>query len=179
VQANHLYLKKQVVESSQAAVAAKQADLRQLIRSKREFEIELGAIKSIKHEAFFLTTKASINNVEGLFVIDSGAGRSILHQAQLIKYQIDPKKIDRLESSSGAGGDFGLKIYSISDFEMSHIQLTKDQIAVSDLTSIVDYVEQETGVWVDGFLGQDLLAQHGAVIDVSGQKMYLHTNNPD
>lgn len=119
------------------------------------------------------TINATINKTHGLFVLDSGAGRSVIHNKRLTKYQFSPTDQIGTQASSGAGGFVSLQRYTLQAITLDGFTFPISNIAAGDLTVVVDYLEQESSVNIDGVIGQDILSTYQAIIDVSGGRLFL------
>jgi predicted aspartyl protease len=121
----------------------------------------------------FLTAPIKINGIEGVFIIDSGAGSSMLNSQSLKKFGLDTATTTGSRTSSGAGGAFTIQSIDISAFAIRHLDIKKSNIGHMNMSAAVNFVASQTGLHVDGVLGQDILIKHKAIIDVAGHTLYL------
>jgi hypothetical protein len=119
-----------------------------------------------------LTVQAHINGVPGRFVLDTGAGRSVIETARHAKF-----KLARIDAASGvaigAGGNVPLRmshgnrlqIGRYVDFGFTAYLMPLQQVNLAFLRR-----GQER---IDGVIGADVLRSGAAVIDYAGNKLYL------
>ncbi len=119
-----------------------------------------------------LTLQARINGVAGRFVLDTGAGRSVIELGRQSKFGLT-----RLDAKSGvatgAGGSLPLRIShgnrlqigGYSDYGFTAYLMPLDQVNLAFL--------QRGQPRVDGVIGADVLRSGNAVIDYAGNTLYL------
>jgi predicted aspartyl protease len=167
VSADHLYLRKTSGKEPEATDAS--AAWRQSLLGDGFMTLPLEKL-STGHE----TVGAEINGVEGRFIIDSGARLSVVNGARLAHFDMKPS--DRLEqesASGGVGGAISIRIYRLREFRLEEVTIPQVTIGAFDLSAVVSAIEGETGVAVDGVIGQDTLLRHRAIIDIAGQFLLL------
>ena len=133
----------------------------------------LGLLEFDELKLKFLTVSITMNGVSGLFLVDSGAGRSMLHSAKVDKYQLKPVVGQANQSTSGAGGVFSLQRYQVGSLQVDGMHLNKDAITAANLSAMVNYIKLKTGQEIDGVIGQDVLTPHQAIIDGAQSVVYL------
>ncbi len=121
----------------------------------------------------FLTIEVTINSEQGLFIIDSGASRTMLSSTKLANFGLDAVKANDIQSSSGAGGAFSLQNITVPPIKLLGFVSSQSNIYHSDLSPLLDFISEQTGIEVAGVLGQDILLKHQALIDVGEQMLYL------
>jgi hypothetical protein len=119
-----------------------------------------------------LTVQAHVNGIPGRFVLDTGAGRSVIETARHAKF-----KLARIDAASGvaigAGGNVPLRmshgnrlqIGRYVDFGFTAYLMPLQQVNLAFLRR-----GQER---IDGVIGADVLRSGAAVIDYAGGKLYL------
>lgn len=155
---------------SMAAFAAGPASAQELsayLSERGYFEIPLQKL-STGHE----TVQLVINGVEGRFILDSGAGGTVIHTGSLSKFSLAMPG-DGGEVSSGAGGQFTWYPLPIASLEIGGRSLEVNEIRTLDLTSVVSRLQEAAGVDVDGVVGQDILTRFKGVLDVGTQTLFL------
>lgn len=143
-------------------------DLGSFLKTKGYSAIDLKKIDT-GHETLTVT----INGKTGTFILDSGAGATILHADNIAKFDIDESKQQGSESGVGAGGDIDIGVYPIDSFKLNGVEFVLPEINVTDLEYVVDAVAEVTGDIIDGVVGQDILTAHEGIIDVANSKLYL------
>lgn len=111
----------------------------------------------------FHAVEVEINGQSGILIMDSGAGRSMLHRKHLAHFNLADDD-EQNSFTSGAGGNLAISQCDISLISTNGQQLKLDAINVGDLTVLMNYLKTQTGVLVHGVLGQDVLQAHQAII---------------
>lgn len=122
------------------------------------------------------TVQVTLNGVTGTFVLDSGAGGSVVHLASRDKFGL-PEQGNSV-GGTGAGGRITLVDVPIQTLLLGDVAVPQTRIAVTDLSSVVNALQAATGVTIDGVIGQDILTRDGGIIDVRAQRLYLQID-PD
>ncbi|MFK8032398.1 MAG: retropepsin-like aspartic protease, partial [Gammaproteobacteria bacterium] len=87
-----------------------------------------------------------INGIAGNFILDSGAGATVLHEKLISKYQLNADAGSSTAQASGAGGEADITSYEISSFKLEGYSFKLDRINTLDLTSVVRSLKAATGV---------------------------------
>lgn len=131
-----------------------------------------GSIALTRLKTGHLTLQAHVNGVPGRFVLDTGAGRSVIESSRHAKF-----KLARIDAASGvaigAGGNVPLRmshgnrlqIGRYVDFGFTAYLMPLQQVNLAFLRR-----GQER---IDGVIGADVLRSGAAVIDYAGAKLYL------
>lgn len=115
--------------------------------------------------------EVTLNGVSGTFVLDSGAGGSVVHVASSDKFGL-PQEGNTIRGT-GAGGQISLIDVPIQTLLLGDVPVPQNKIAVTDLSSVVNALQAAAGVTIDGVIGQDILTRDGGIIDVRAQRLYL------
>jgi Aspartyl protease len=142
--------------------------------SLEKFLISDGYVKLqlMKSNTGHLALTALINGIEGYFILDTGAGGTVIDekQSKRLKMHLEENSI----TGAGAGGT-GLKVWSsrgnkialqdfhIDDFDLSAMDLKHVNEALSGLGEKVP----------DGVIGADILNKGNAIIDYPKKVLYL------
>ncbi len=165
VKHNHLYIKNKD--------KFKTKQLPKITVPKTVKTIQLDTITSKELGIGFLSSMVKINEGTGLLLLDSGAGRSMLNQADLPGFSLDKKTLISSTNTSGAGGGFGMDNHQLESFEIGNIKIKQNNVFAADISVLVEYIKHETGIEMNGVFGQDVLSKHEAIIDVAGHKLYF------
>jgi clan AA aspartic protease (TIGR02281 family) len=114
---------------------------------------------------------ATINGTAAAFVLDTGAN-------------VTAVGLDRAEQFGIAGGSGGLSgIVSgaggsasqvpIDSFQIGSIGIRQDRIVTAGLGELLTALGQIAGEEIAGIIGQDVLTEHRAIIDVARPMLYL------
>lgn len=120
----------------------------------------------------YLTLQARINGVPGRFVLDTGAGRSVVEIARRQAFRLTPSEADA-GVATGAGGAVALRqshgnrlqIGPYSDYGFTAYLMPLDQVNLAFL--------RRGQARIDGVIGADVLRSGAAVIDYAGGMLYL------
>ena len=146
---------------------AKMTTLRRLLTAKSYYRIPLRILKS-NHFAIVVT----INNVPGVFILDSGASATC----------IDFKKADKFKliSSStaikavGAGSsDLHTAVSKSNAIKMDEWTKNRINIVLMDLSHVNSALLSHNQIEVDGILGADVLKKGKAILDYPNKCLYL------
>ena len=111
-----------------------------------------------------ITCKMVINDIEGSFLIDSGASNSCINIEssegfKLVKYK-------KSYSASGAGnGKFDVSKSKKAQISHQGKNVVKLNFLLIDMTSINKALNESDNINVDGILGADFLIEKNASID--------------
>jgi Aspartyl protease len=125
-----------------------------------------------------LLITVKVNGISGLFILDTGAGGSVIDSKQASKFNLTLQKDSTDFSGAGVGG-LGLEViqsegnkieignYVVSDFTLSVMSLEH----VSQALIQIGAHEELLGV-----IGVDILKPGKAIIDYSNMILYLSSN---
>lgn len=116
--------------------------------------------------------EASLNGRPATFIVDTGANLSVLHQSHAAAFGLDESGPVR-GAAVGIGGAMQARLAPIDSLTLGDVEIRQERIAVADLSRIADVLGRMTGGTVHGIIGQDVLAEHRAVIDVANSLLHL------
>jgi len=126
-----------------------------------------------------LAIEATLNGVTGTFLIDTGAGRTVVDRARQSRFA-DGRQVDAAadEQATGAGAG-NLAVATLPGSRLAIGDYRDDGFTAHFLA--LDHVTRafsQRGLpAIDGVLGADVLERGGAVIDYPNLRLYLR--NPD
>ncbi len=129
------------------------------------------AIPMTKLSSGHETLVVTINGITGTFVLDSGAGASVVNLASVPRFGLVEQ--GSASEGTGAGGAITIRSYTISSLRIGDVDLPTQSIRSTDLSGVVNALQEVNGVRVDGVIGQDILTQFRGVISVHDQKLFL------
>ncbi len=130
--------------------------------------IPLGEARSTGHH---LVT-AAVNGKEGVFVLDTGANLSVIDVDHVAHFGLASAR-GRPGGATGLGGSNAARQISIDSLTLGGIEVRQRRMVVTDLGSIGDALAPLAGGAVHGIIGQDVLKEHRAVIDVERPLLHL------
>lgn len=124
--------------------------------------------------------EARINGVSGNFVLDTGANVTVINASQA----------ERFELSDGGGGLASLgrirpgvsgnaTQVAIDSFEIGSVTVRQSRVVTADLGQLLTALGRISGEEVAGIIGQDVLTEHRAIIDVARPMLYLMEDDQD
>ncbi len=119
--------------------------------------------------------EASINGVKGDFVLDTGANLTVVSTAQAQRFGLAADKGGILGSGPArfAGGSGTARQVGVESFLVGDIALRQRRVLIAELGPLLDALGQASGREVSGVIGQDVLNEHRAIIDVSRPMLYV------
>lgn len=177
---------KQVLAALLAALAACDMPLPQTEPKKVEYRPEeagtvdhalclLGftaiPLKEARTTGHHLVT-AEINGKEGVFVLDTGANISVIDVDHAARFGLDPARGAR-GGATVLGGANVARQASIKSMSLGGVDVRQRLMVLTDLGAIGDALAPLAGGAVHGLIGQDVLKEHRAVIDVKRPLLYL------
>ncbi len=115
---------------------------------------------------------ARINGREGVFVLDTGANVSVIDSDHAAHFRLGGGKA----SAGGAvvlGGANAAKQVGIESLSLGKVSIRQRRMVLTDLGPLGDALAPLAGGAVHGLIGQDVLKEHRAVIDVERPLLYL------
>ena len=120
--------------------------------------------------------EGTLNGVAGNFVLDSGAGGTVLHKDRLAKFGIAGPTTQK--EGAGAGGAVTIATHAVTSLTLGEKPVPLSTIYSTDLTSVVSSLKAKTGIEVDGVIGQDVLSGFKAIINIGTSELYLKLPHP-
>jgi hypothetical protein len=115
---------------------------------------------------------ATVNGKTGVFILDTGANLSVIDSDHAAHFGIVAGK-GRAGGATGLGGSNLARQVTIESLAFGRVRLRQRRMVVTDLGSIGDALAPLSGGAVHGIIGQDVLKEHRAVIDVERPLLYL------
>lgn len=115
---------------------------------------------------------ASVNGREGVFVLDTGANVSVIDSDHAAHFGLGGGR----SSAGGAvvlGGSNTARQVGIESLRLGDIPIRQRRMVLTDLGALGDALAPLAGGAVHGLIGQDILNEHRAVIDVKRPILYL------
>lgn len=141
--------------------------LRRFLYSKKYERIQLQETKT-GHYKFI----ARINNIEGIFILDTGASNSCLDFGAAFKFKL---KTEESEVKAAGAGAINLStlISRNNKIEINNWNRLKIDLVLFDLSHVNQALKEYEIDVVDGIIGADLLKNGKAVIDYQYSCFYL------
>ena len=114
-----------------------------------------------------------INGRTAHLVLDSGARYSMLDNGHNRDWGFAEPLSNFTIGGAGDGARRAASLHEVDSLEMEGWRSRQGQIAVTNLTGVVESVLERGGMMVDGVLGLDVLRAYDAIIDLHRQRLYL------
>lgn len=116
--------------------------------------------------------QARLNGKPASFVLDTGANRTVLHAPFAAEFGLEGKPI-AVGGAIGIGGSVKASQATLQSLAIGGIDIRQRRIMMTDLTQVTKLLSPISGTRVYGIIGQDVLKEHRAVIDVAKPLLYL------
>lgn len=122
--------------------------------------------------------EAVINGRSGSFVVDTGANATVVDQPRLQHFDISGLLV-RPGDATGVGGRLQAGQVPIRSLRIGGVDIRQRNVVTSDLGQLLQTLGRMTGSQVYGIIGQDVLKEHRAIIDVARPMLYLMRQDRD
>ena len=119
-----------------------------------------------------LTIKATINGVQGDFILDTGASNSCVGFESIELFKLKAKKSRTKAAGAGATGMI-TQIASKNDLKIGTWKLADFNLVIFDLSHVNEALRQHKTKEVQGIIGADVLLEGDGIIDYSSKYLYL------
>jgi predicted aspartyl protease len=143
------------------------SNLKKLLKNKGYSKIPL-----ILGDTNHLEVTASINGVNGRFILDTGASNTCVGVDKASYFKLISK--DSEVKAAGAGAtDMETLVSAKNKIEIGKWKRTKQQIVIFDLVHVNEALIAHKSLPVDGIIGADILIKCKAVIDYASKNLFL------
>ena len=118
------------------------------------------------------TLDVSLDGRPATFILDTGANVTVLDARYADQYGLT--EADGLPGFAiGTGNGKMAQQIPIDSLRIGPVEIRQDRIALADLGGLPGALGKITGSTIHGIVGQDVLSEHRAVIDVARSILYL------
>lgn len=143
------------------------ASLKSFLEDKKYCRVKLTLTKTNHFEVV-----ASVNNIEGRFILDTGASSTCIGFDCVSHFNLDTE--DSEIKAAGAGAiNMTTQISKRNKLAIGDWQLKKLKIVLFDLTHVNAALTQHDALPVHGIIGADVLKRGKAIIDYQKKSLYL------
>lgn len=114
--------------------------------------------------------EAQLNGRAATFVLDTGANASVLHAPYAERFGVEGGLPG---GAVGLGGAMEARAARIQDLSLGGVPIRQGRIMVADLGQLQRLLEPMAGREIHGIVGQDVMNEHRAVIDVARPVLHL------
>jgi len=124
---------------------------------------------------------ATINGVTGTFVLDTGANASVVNTGVAPQFALKPALGGLVPAIGiGTGGPQKAGFSTIDSLSIGGIAIRQQRLMTADLSQVVQLLGPLAGgTQISGIIGQDVMKEHRAVIDVAKPILYLIAEDKD
>jgi len=116
------------------------------------------------------SVSVTLNGKPGAFLVDTGAGATVIHEPYLRHFALTASAAG---TGANAQGKMKLDAVPVAAFAVGGTATRLRRIYAMDLSYIVDAVSAESAQPIEGLIGQDVLRDQKALIDVDRSILYL------
>lgn len=120
----------------------------------------------------------TVNGHEAAFVLDTGANASVLHAGYADELGLDVGRAPAAAIGLG-GGPLKAGMARVESLEIGGISVRQSRLLTADLGQVVRLLGPLSGGKIYGIVGQDIMKEHRAVIDVARPILYLMATDRD
>lgn len=121
--------------------------------------------------------EVSVNGRKAAFVLDTGANMSVVHSARAAELGIQPGRTG--EDSVAIPGARLAGRSRVEGLALGSVPIRQTSIVTADLGQLLATLSTVSGTTVHGLVGQDIMKEHRAVIDVARSLLYLMVEDRD
>ena len=118
-----------------------------------------------------------VNGKAATFILDTGANASVVHTVSGRRLGLPEKGLSA--GAFGLGGGMKAQQVKLDRLEISGLTIRQTRIMTSDLSQLVQVLGTVSRSEIAGIIGQDVMKEHRAVIDVARPILYLIPEDKD
>ena len=122
---------------------------------------------------------ATVNGRKGVFILDTGANVSVIDVDHAALFGLGNQPPARKRAMVIGGGAAAARQVRIESLSLGPVAVRQRTIVLTDLGPLGDAMAPLVGGAVHGLIGQDVLKEHRAVIDVKRPILYLIERDRD
>jgi len=119
-----------------------------------------------------LQMRVLLNGVAGNFILDTGAGATVLEEKRKATYHIKSVKSDK-EATGTGGGAINMQLSAGNNLQIGQLEIENSSIYLMSLDHVNRAFKTMKMEEVDGIIGADILSSKKGVIDYPNLILYL------
>jgi predicted aspartyl protease len=119
-----------------------------------------------------LTLKVTVNGVQGVFILDTGASNSCVGFESVDLFKLKANNSKTKAAGAGATGML-TQLASGNQLQIGTWKCPDFDLVIFDLSHVNEALRQHKAKGVQGIIGADVLLEGEAVIDYSSHYLYL------
>lgn len=129
-------------------------------------------LKMKKMHSGHLHIFGKLNGISGNFILDTGAGATVIEEKNKDKFKMSIKDSD--DKAVGAGGtNIQMQSSENNNLKFDEIEFSDLNLLLMNLDHINNAFESMGLEKVDGVIGDDILTNYKAIIDYANMSLYL------
>lgn len=145
------------------------ATLKSFLTSKDYIRVKLKLTNTNHFEL-----KATINSIEGRFILDTGASNTCIGVNKIEFFNLS-SEISEIKAAGAGATEMETLISKNNTIELGEWKKRRQKIVLFDLVHVNQALIQHNAEPVDGIIGADLLKKGRAVIDYNKKVLFLKT----
>lgn len=145
------------------------ATLKSFLTSKDYIRVKLKLTNTNHFEL-----KATINSIEGRFILDTGASNTCIGMNKIEFFNLS-SEISEIKAAGAGATEMETLISKNNTIELGEWKKRRQKIVLFDLVHVNQALTQHNAEPVDGIIGADLLKKGRAVIDYNKKVLFLKT----
>ncbi|RAJ15065.1 retropepsin-like aspartic protease [Olleya aquimaris] len=117
--------------------------------------------------------KASINNIKGLFILDTGASNSCVGFEATQKFNLQKVKDSNILAAGAGAIDMLTQVSKNNTIKIGRLKIDKAALVLFDLSHVNSALINHNAQPVDGIIGADILKKVKGIIDYEKKYLYL------
>ncbi len=119
-----------------------------------------------------------LNGRPATFVLDTGANATVLHADHAEDFALSERATAR-GGAIGIGGPMAARQVRIESFAIGDVPTRQRRIMTTNLSQLTETLAPLAGRPIHGIVGQDVMKEHRAVVDVDGSVVHLQAEDRD
>ncbi|HEY0149806.1 MAG TPA: retropepsin-like aspartic protease [Allosphingosinicella sp.] len=119
----------------------------------------------------------TVNGKEATFILDTGANASVVDASMAQRLSLPAKGL--AAGAYGLGGGMKAQQVRLERMAIGSISIRQPRIMTSDLSQLVKVLGTLSKAPIAGIIGQDVMKEHRAVIDVARPILYMMREDRD
>ncbi|WGD33516.1 retropepsin-like aspartic protease [Olleya sp. YS] len=117
--------------------------------------------------------KASINNIKGLFILDTGASNSCVGFEATQKFNLLKVKDSNILAAGAGATNMATQVSKNNTIKIGRLKIDKAALVLFDLSHVNSALINHNAQPVDGIIGADILKKVKGIIDYEKKYLYL------
>lgn len=146
-------------------------DLSKFLKKRSYEEIDI-----YKNAIGHYQLKVLINDVEGNFILDTGASSTCVGVEYSEKFKLS---LNESEIKAAGAGAIDMETFEseISSLQIGELKSGHEKVIIFDLSQINSALTQHNAEQICGIIGADILEEHDAIISYGEEKLFLKIMN--